>query len=407
MQVSQLDKDSLNFFLSRNPLMDLPSNTLYEETSNLLGHSQLDEFKRPIKSLELVQGEKVEKDTKDDYKKTLALTLSQKGLPNVMMSKIMSQIAHSWNASKNSKRQTKFLVKYLGQSNFSKLLQVLAMYPVVKDIMQAFVTLLLKDSVTHFQVQAMLVSSSLPMSRQSHDAFIMQQPDSSPLVPISLHYMATLLDDAVKQLEGTKPRPDINDANNKIKEFYIFSYDALIEYIENCLIKLKIEKGAPFLSEEFIEFVSMPILRIFKFCMFPILNKLCELNQYKETHEEVKYIDFIDLLTRTQPTPSEYEEINKEIKAVAEIKAAAAAAEIKAAAAAAAVKAAQVKPLADQRRRFAEIAFETTKSPDDRYGGRRSYLKKNRTNKRLKKNVRIKNKKKYSSSRKIHKKMYK
>ena len=108
MQVSQLDKDSLNFFLSRNPLMDLPSNTLYEETSNLLGHSQLDEFKRPIKSLELVQGEKVEKDTKDDYKKTLALTLSQKGLPNVMMSKIMSQIAHSWNASKNSKRQTKF-----------------------------------------------------------------------------------------------------------------------------------------------------------------------------------------------------------------------------------------------------------------------------------------------------------
>ena len=54
MQVSQLDKDSLNFFLSRNPLMDLPSNTLYEETSNLLGHSQLDEFKRPIKSLELV-----------------------------------------------------------------------------------------------------------------------------------------------------------------------------------------------------------------------------------------------------------------------------------------------------------------------------------------------------------------
>ena len=360
MQVGQLD--SLNFNLAPNPLMDFPSRSI----------NSLEQGMKNIKKIE-------KKTMLNEIGPTVAVTLSRKGIPLEIRSKIMSQIEDPWSSTDRSKRQTKLLVKYLGQSNFSNLLKILAMYPVVKDIMQAFVNLLLKDSVTHFQVQAIL-AVHIP-----HNTFL-QQPVSSPLVPISLSYMATLVDDAVKELQGRTPIPAINAVNDKIKEFYEFSYRALYEYFKNYLRINNIEPASPFVDLAFIEFVSQPIILIFKLFMFPILNKLCELNQYEETHEDVKDIDFMDLLTKREPTPSEYEDMKKFFFVPA-------------------------KTLADQRRRFAKAVFvEQTKGQDQdqddnyNYGGRRSYQKKNRTNKRLKKNARIKNKKKGSSSRKIHKK---
>jgi len=357
MQVGQLD--SLNFNLAPNPLMDFPSRSI----------NSLEQGMKNIKKIE-------KKTMLNEIGPTVAMTLSRKGIPPEIRSKIMSEIEDTWSSTDRSKRQTKFLVKYLGQSNFSNLLKILAMYPVVKDIMQAFVNLLLKDGVTHFQVQAIL-AVHIP-----HNTFL-QQPVSSPLVPISLSYMATLVDDAVKELQGRTPIPAINAVNDKIKEFYEFSYHALYEYFENYLRIKNIEPASQFVDQSFIEFVSLPIILTFKLFMFPILNKLCELNQYEETHEDVKNIDFMDLLTKREPTPSEYKDMKKFFFVTA-------------------------KTLADQRRSFAKAVFvEQTKGQDQddnyNYGGRRSQ-KKNRTNKRLKKNTRIKNKKKCSSSRKIHKK---
>ena len=236
-------------------------------------------------------------------------------------------------------KQTNFLVKYLGRSNFYNLLLILVMYPVVTDIMQAFVNLLLKDGVTHFKVQDILAV------RTPHNPFL-QQPDSSPFVPISLSYMATLVDNAVKKLQG-KPIPEINDVNVNIKQFYEFSYGALYEYFKNYLRIKNIEPASFVVDQEFTELVSLPIILTFKLFMFPILNKLCELNQYEETHEDVKNIDFMDLVIKRKP----------------------------------------------------EMVLSLA-APSSFDGGRRSYQKKNRTNKRLKKNTRIKNKKKCSSSRK-------
>ena len=235
-----------------NPLtsMSFPSDVTYEQTSSLgPDRKTMVQFNRPITSLEL------------------------------------------WSASEKSKRQTQFLVKYLGQSNFSKLLQTLAMYPVVKDIMQAFVVLLLKDGVTHFQVYF-----------DKPPEYFEQR--SLPLVPISLYYMSNhLLTGVVHELQG-KPKPEINHVDKKIQDFYIFTYDKFLTYIEDCLRTRNME---PIIDSDFLYFISNPIIISFKKFIFPVLNKLCELNQYEETHEDVKNIDFIDLLTKKQPTPSEYQ----------------------------------------------------------------------------------------------------
>ena len=79
----------------------------------------------------------------------------------------------------------------------------------------------------------------------------------------------------------------------------------------------------------------------------------------------------MDLLTKREPTPTEYKDMKK-FFFVPE------------------------KTLARQRSSFARAVFDKqTQGQEDEYeyGGRRSYQKKNRTNKRLK-NTRIKNKKK-------------
>ena len=252
--------NDLDFFYPNSlpnliPSMLFPPNTTYEETSSVGPDGKMVPFDRPITSL------------------------------------------NPWSATEKSNRQTKFLVKYLGISNFSKLLQTFAMYPVVKDIVQAFVTLLLKDGVTHFEVQI-----------DKPPEFFEQR--GSPLVPISLYYVADyLLTGAVSQLQE-KPKLAITHTNHKIKEFYIFTYDALLAYIKNRLSIMGMDP-IPIVDAQFVEFISNPIIIIFKIFIFPVLNKLCELNQYEETHEDVKNIDFIDLLTRKQPTPSEYQEMEQ------------------------------------------------------------------------------------------------
>jgi len=252
--------NDLDFFYPNSlpnliPSMLFPPNTTYEETSSVGPDGKMVPFYRPITSLD------------------------------------------PWSATEKSNRQTKFLVKYLGISNFSKLLQTFAMYPVVKDIVQAFVTLLLKDGVTHFEVQI-----------DKPPEYFEQR--GSPLVPISLYYVANyLLTGAVSQLQE-KPKLAITHTNHKIKEFYIFTYDALLAYIKNCLSIMGMDP-IPIVDMQFVEFISNPIIIIFKKFIFPVLNKLCELNQYEETHEDVKNIDFIDLLTRKQPTPSEYQEMEQ------------------------------------------------------------------------------------------------
>ena len=254
--------NDLDFFYPNSlpnpiPLMSFPPNTTYEETSSVEPDGIKVPFHRPI-------------------------TCSD---------------PQAWSANDKSKRQTEFLVKYLGQSNFSKLLQTFAMYPVVKNIVQEFVTLLLKDGVTHFEVKI----------DKPPEHF---EQRGSPLVPISLYYVAkNLLTGAISQLQE-KPKMAITHTNDKIKEFYIFTYDALLAYIKDCLSIMGMEP-IPNVDAHFIEFISNPIIIIFKNFIFPILNKLCELNQYEETHEDVKNIDFIDLLTRKQPTPSEYRKMEQ------------------------------------------------------------------------------------------------
>lgn len=329
---------------------------------------------RPIKSLEQSMKNFDKKKTMqtmmNEVGPTAAITLSKlnkKELPPDIQSLIMSKIEDPWYSTVKTRRETIFLVKYLGQRNFSNLLKICFLYRVVMDIMQSFVNLLLKDSVTHFKVQA------APIYRDP------LEPDLS-LVPISLEYMKHLVGASAEELEGEE-RPVISNDNDKIKKFYEFSYDALLEDLKNILKINKIEPASFVINQEFREYVLWPIMYIFQDFMFPVLNKLCELNQYQETHEDVKNIDFMDLLTKREPTPTEYEDMKK-FFFVPE------------------------KTLARQRSSFARAVFDKqTQGQEDEYeyGGRRSYQKKNRTNKRLK-NPRIKNKKKCSSSRKIHKK---
>lgn len=335
------------------------------------------DVQRPINSLEQSVKNFDKTNTRqtmeNEFGPTAAITLSKlnkTGLPPEIRSLIMSKIKDPWYSTERSRRQTIFLVKYLGQRNFSNLLKIFVLYRVVMDIMQSFVNLLLKHSVTHFKVQA------APASIYRDPL----EPDLS-LVPISLDYMKKLVVESAEELTG-EPRPVINNDNEKLKEFYTFSYHALLEDFKNSLKINKVDPASFVIDQEFFEYVSWPIIYIFQDFMFPVLNKLCELNQYQETHEDIKNIDFMDLLTKKEPTPIEYKNMIP------------------------------AKTLADQRRRFARAVFdEQTKGQDQddeyQYGGRRSYHKKNRTNKRVKKNTRIKNKKKCSSSRKIHKKYIK
>jgi hypothetical protein len=333
------------------------------------------DVQRPVNSLEQSMKKFDKKKTMqtmmNEFGPTSAITLSKlnkKELPHDIQSLIMSKIEDPWYSTVKTRRETIFLVKYLGQRNFSNLLKICFLYRVVMDIMQSFVNLLLKDSVTHFKVQA------APIYRDP------LEPDLS-LVPISLDYMKHLVGASAEELEG-KRRFVISNDNDKIKKFYEFSYNALLEDFKNTLKINNIEPASFVVDQEFREYVSWPIIYIFQDFMFPVLNKLCELNQYQETHEDVKNIDFMDLLTKREPTPTEYKDMKK-FFFVPE------------------------KTLARQRSSFARAVFDKqTQGQEDeyQYGGRRSYQKKNRTNKRLKKNTRIKNKKKCSSSRKIHKK---
>ena len=338
------------------------------------------DVQRPVNSLEQSMKKFDKKKTMqtmmNEFGPTSAITLSKlnkKELPPDIQSLIMSKIEDPWYSTVKTRRETIFLVKYLGQRNFSNLLKICFLYRVVMDIMQSFVNLLLKDSVTHFKVQAAPAPAHI---------YRPLEPDLS-LVPISLDYMKHLVgvsaEYSAKELEGNpNPRFVISNDNDKIKKFYEFSYDALLEDFKNTLKINNIEPASFVVDQEFREYVSWPIIYIFQDFMFPVLNKLCELNQYQETHEDVKNIDFMDLLTKREPTPTEYKDMKK-FFFVPE------------------------KTLARQRSSFARAVFDKqTQGQEDEYeyGGRRSYQKKNRTNKRLKKNTRIKNKKKCSSSRK-------
>ena len=63
----------------------------------------------------------------NEFGPTAAITLSKlnkTGLPPEIRSLIMSKIKDPWYSTERSRRQTIFLVKYLGQRNFSNLLKI-------------------------------------------------------------------------------------------------------------------------------------------------------------------------------------------------------------------------------------------------------------------------------------------
>lgn len=356
-------------------------NTVMETTSTLGPGGRMIEFSRPIPTLMPVRHE-----NPDEYKKTLALSL-KRHIPTDVARVVMDNVTFEWNSSEKSAKQTYFLVKYLGRRNFYKLLQTLTMYPVVKDIMQSFIDLILKDGLTKFNPH--IVSSN---------THLQEAQKLAPNLPISLEYLIEEMERAQENqskdyhsLPSLPPQPPPH-VSPSVNNFYSFYYNRILKYLQN-IHKQEVELGLRTpdnfrVNQRFIIYVSGPLVNIFRDFMFPILNKLCELNQYQETHEYIKNIDFTDLLKKSQPTTTEYQDLerqaNKEFKEAGE--------KIKREEKSMESFSSTVRlgSLAQQRRNFAKDAFNETATKDDFFGGRRKYHKKNRT----KTNKKCKNKKK-------------
>lgn len=345
-------------------------NTVMETTSRLGSRGETVTFSRPVPTLYPVRYTKP-----DEYQKKVALSL-KRYIPTDVARIVMDKVTFKWNSSDKSAKQTYFLVKYLGRINFSKLLQVLTMYPVVKDIMQSFIDLILKVGLTKFN--AHIVSSN---------SYYQQAQELTPNLPISLEYLLYELDRARKnQSNDYYSRPSLPPqpppyVSPSVNQFYSFYYDRIFKYLQNIhnqdVDNGLYEAGNYINDQRFITYVSNPLVVIFRDFMFTILDKLCELNQYQETHEYIKDIDFTDLLKRFQPSDAEYQDLerqaNKEFKEAAEkIKQEEKSLERSS-------SNVRLKSLAEQRRNFSRSAFDATSERDDTYGGKRKYQKKNRT----------------------------
>jgi hypothetical protein len=396
--------ESYNFADDFDPNYDLPNpseypvvvekestsspqpNTVMETTSRLGSRGETVTFSRPIPTLMPVRYEKP-----DEYKKIVALSL-KRHIPTDAARVVMANVTFKWNSSDKSAKQTYFLVKYLGRRNFYKLLQTLTMYPVVKDIMQSFIELILKNGLTKFNPH--IVSSN---------TYLQEAQNLAPNVPISLKYLIEEMERARKNqsndyhsLPSLPPQPPPH-VSPSVNNFYSFYYNRILKYLQN-IHKQEVELGLSTpddftIDQRFITYVSFPLLTIFRNFMFPILDKLCELNQYQETHEYIKNIDFTDLLKRSQPTDAEYQDLerqaNKEFKEAAEkIKREEKSMERSS-------STVRLRSLAEQRRNFAKSSFNATATKDDFFGGKRKYRKKNRT----KTNKKFKNKTKCLTTR--------